>query len=109
MSLSSGLLFRSFIACKYRLFLCFCIFLRREVCLLRHFLGQLDLIIHTQLNLFVEMKICVERYVALFLHTRTRRDMFTDDDVLLEAYKVVYLALDRRLSQHLGRLLEGGG
>src|SRR5438876_3556238 len=39
--------------------------------------------------------------------TRARRDELADDDVLLEAEQLVDLAGDRRLSQHLGRLLEG--
>ena len=39
--------------------------------------------------------------------TRARRDETTHDDVLLETAQVVDLAADRRLGEHLRRLLEG--
>src|SRR4051794_2273339 len=39
---------------------------------------------------------------------RGRRDQLPDDHVLLEAQQPVGLALERRVGEHLGRLLEGG-
>src|SRR5262245_15113773 len=46
---------------------------------------------------------------AVPLEARRGRDQLADDHVLLEAEQVVDLALDRRVGQHLRRLLEGGG
>src|SRR4029079_16364387 len=43
------------------------------------------------------------------LEARRRRDQLPDDDVLLQAEQPVDLALDRRVREHLRRLLEGGG
>src|SRR5437763_212767 len=43
------------------------------------------------------------------LEARRRRDELPDDDVLLQAEQPVDLALDRRVGEHLRRLLEGGG
>src|SRR3954452_9045531 len=41
--------------------------------------------------------------------TRRRRDQLPDDDVLLQAEQPVRLALERRVREHLGGLLERGG
>ena len=46
--------------------------------------------------------------VAVPLEAGRRRDQLADDHVLLEAEQAVDLALDRRVGQHLRRLLEGG-
>ena len=43
------------------------------------------------------------------LQTGAGRDQLADDDVLLQAYQMVGLALDGSLGQNLGGLLEGGG
>src|SRR5205085_3014743 len=43
------------------------------------------------------------------LQARRRRDQLPDDDVLLQTKEPVDLALDRRVREHLRRLLEGGG
>ena len=45
---------------------------------------------------------------AVPLEAGRRRDQLADDHVLLEAEQVVDLALDRRVREHLGGLLEGG-
>ncbi len=46
--------------------------------------------------------------VAVAVETGTRRDQLAEDDVLLQADERVALALDRRVREDLGRLLEGG-
>src|SRR5262249_41842048 len=43
------------------------------------------------------------------LQAGRRRDQLPDDDVLLQPEQPVDLALDRRVGQHLGGLLERGG
>src|SRR5512133_2127455 len=58
--------------------------------LLRHLLGRPDL------------------DVAVLLQAGGGRDQLADDHVLLQAQQPVDLALDRRVRQHLRRLLEGG-
>ena len=45
---------------------------------------------------------------AVVLETRGRRDQLPDDHVLLQAHEPVALALEGRVGEHLGRLLEGG-
>src|SRR5206468_9321773 len=45
---------------------------------------------------------------AVALEAGRGRDQLADDHVLLEAEQPVGLALDRRVRQHLRRLLEGG-
>ena len=45
----------------------------------------------------------------VLLQTGRGRDQLADDHVLLQAEQPVDLALDRRVGQHLRRLLEGGG
>ena len=47
--------------------------------------------------------------VGIALHTGAAREQLTDDDVLLEAEQRVGLALDGRVGEDTGRLLEGGG
>src|SRR4051794_16484424 len=51
----------------------------------------------------------LDRDVPVAADARTRRDQLSDDHVLLEAEQAVALALDRRVGEDLGRLLEGGG
>ena len=46
---------------------------------------------------------------AVALEPGRGRDQLADDDVLLEPVEPVDLALERRIGQHLRRLLEGGG
>src|SRR5437868_1522464 len=46
---------------------------------------------------------------AVALEARGRRDQLADDHVLLQAEQPIGLALDRRVRQHLRRLLEGRG
>src|SRR5215204_4095372 len=46
---------------------------------------------------------------AVLLEARRRRDQLPDDHVLLQAEQLVDLALDRRVREHLGGLLERGG
>ena len=45
---------------------------------------------------------------AVALEARGRRDQLADDHVLLQAGEAVDLALERRVGEHLGGLLEGG-
>src|SRR5215204_3302688 len=45
---------------------------------------------------------------AVALEARGRRDQLPDDHVLLQAREAVDLALERRVGEHLGGLLEGG-
>src|SRR5699024_7955952 len=44
---------------------------------------------------------------SVSLQTGSRRNQLTDDNIFLQAYKVVHLALDSGLGKNLGRLLEG--
>src|SRR4029078_7423910 len=46
---------------------------------------------------------------TVVLQARRGGDELADDDVLLQAEQPVDLALDRRVRQHLRRLLEGSG
>src|SRR6201989_1432398 len=51
----------------------------------------------------------LDRDRAVVLEAGRGRDQLADDHVLLEADKAIPLALQGRVGEHLGRLLEGGG
>ena len=51
----------------------------------------------------------IENEISIPEHPGPGRDQLPDDDVLLEAEELVRLALDGRLGEHPGRLLEGRG
>ena len=52
--------------------------------------------------------ICGELYISVSSHTGSGRNQFSDDDILFQADKVVYLSIDCRFRKDFRRLLEGG-
>ena len=69
--------------------------------------GKQDFIIILQSDLILRLYICVELYGTVTLHTGTCRNQLTNDNVFLQTDQMVNLAVDSRLGQNLGGLLEG--